>query len=247
MSLFSSWICASCNPEDGDVETAQAKSTFEQDEVSPVRQNEEWAGEKNAGILVEAKAVLKPVPEKSAKEKPKNVVFEVEVTIEKELGLVLVESAKHNLICGVSAGVIQDWNSQQVSPNPTVKPGDRILAVDGQRASLAELKTMLASVRGSLTLTIERPRCLSVTFRKNGKPLGLEMSTVREIGLRITDIGEGIISRYNQSAPPGKGIKINDYIHSLRGRESAKDMDHLREIIMEEESVTLLVLSYSEL
>jgi hypothetical protein len=139
------------------------------------------------------------------------------------LGMSILEHVGQTLlITAVTGGLCADWNSTHRGQDTHVKPGDRIVGVNGVRGDthflLEECKKNQV-----LNMAIQRPPCRelapgihSVTLDKSGgMKLGIDISQHDSRTLLVTEIRDGLMKEWNRENPchavrPGdRIIKVN--------------------------------------
>lgn len=122
------------------------------------------------------------------------------------------------LVSRVKKGPVSAWNERHAdNPEVHVKPGDRIVKVNGKQG---DDEMLIAEVRGSssLTMLVRRAHQFNVTVEKNGKELGMAVvgGNVNLDMLKISALREGVIDRWNKSNPDLE-VRIEDRIVVVNG------------------------------
>lgn len=145
---------------------------------------------------------------------------EFTVTITRSIGEAVGLDIDH--IDGVSAvvvalknGAILNWNDN--NRDKEIKPGDRIIEVNGSRGDVQQL---IAKLKTDLTwrLSVQRPVELNVTIHKANAPsLGLDLKYApNSKSLLITDVANGPMQDWNNEHPD-KVVKSFDRIVEING------------------------------
>lgn len=112
--------------------------------------------------------------------------------------------------------VVQGYN-MTVPSDRKILLDDLVLSVNGHRGS----NTMLESLKSDLILEVEvaRPLLGKVTIKRDGLPLGLELTTLVDSGcLIVADIGNGAVAEHNKLAPVDQQLAPNSSIIGVNGQ-----------------------------
>jgi len=162
-----------------------------------------------------------------------------EVTLEKRdgtrLGMSILErdgaDGRGLLVTAVTGGLVQAWNSNHSAQpgKPVVRPGDRIVEVNGVRDCTSQL---LEECRTSqvLHMTIRRALAQELTpgvhlislDKTGGMKMGVDISQHDGRTLLVTEVREGLVQAWNRDNPihqifPGdRIIRVNEVQNDAR-------------------------------
>jgi len=175
--------------------------------------------------------------------------LEFEVTLAKngdELGIdVLQPDPGTLLVNNIKAGPMMSWN--QMHPDLSVRPGDRIFAVNGLTGSAEDL---IREVRNNemLILGIRRIMWMEIQLKKEpGGKLGIDVAQHAD-HLRILRLRPGPFLDWNNESTFDRQVRVSDKIVEVNGaRGSAQDLLQAINNASETMSVLIQHTSRSEL
>jgi len=146
------------------------------------------------------------------------------------LGMSILEHVGQTLlVTAVTGGLCQEWNTGHAGTDVQVRPGDRIVVVNGCRCNT---RLLLEECKKNqvLHMAILRPPCQelapgvhSVALDKtSGMKLGIDISQHDGRTLLVTEIREGLVKEWNRENPchqirPGDRIlKVNSCQNSSK-------------------------------
>lgn len=140
--------------------------------------------------------------------------FEVDVERgEQALGIdVIHQDPQHLFISRVNVGPLLLWN--RLHPGKAVRPGDRIVTVNGQSGASDVLVEHVRASQ-SLRMGIKRILQFTVTVPKTAK-LGLEVAQ-EEGSLRMLHIGPGPFLDWNSKAGLDQQVRQGDHLVEANG------------------------------
>jgi len=175
--------------------------------------------------------------------KPKPRWRELPVMIQKTMGMGLgldVDFTDNRTlkVLKVKPGLIEVYNSSNITTGQAIEPGDRIVSVNGVSgttdAIIAEVKQA-----SDLQLVVQRGSEFEIVVEKEtpDQPIGLDIDSAQ---VKLFRVKEGPILQFNRSLPPEHEefqVKPNDQILEVNGARGAA------EVIMElKSSKTLEIL-----
>eukprot|EP00933_Yihiella_yeosuensis_P003190 TRINITY_DN10568_c1_g2_i3.p1 TRINITY_DN10568_c1_g2~~TRINITY_DN10568_c1_g2_i3.p1 ORF type:complete len:313 (+),score=65.65 TRINITY_DN10568_c1_g2_i3:42-980(+) len=140
-------------------------------------------------------------------------------------------------------GAVGVWNSA-CPESQVIKPGDRIVEVNGEGGSAEDIARKLGAVsdQTNIELLIQRPRVLTVKIQKCGEPLGLDLKYIdAPFGLMISHIKDGLIRDWNTDHPTSR-INAYDRIVSVNGK--TENPEKLIDMLKRSEDLEVKVMSW---
>lgn len=147
------------------------------------------------------------------------------------LGMSILEHVEQTLlVTDVTRGLVQEWNSlNETEPQLQVRPGDRIIVVNGVRGNTRQLLDMCKNNQ-VLHMSLLRPPAkelapgvwLVVLDKTGGMKLGIDISQHDGRTLLVTEVREGLVQEWNRENPlhqvmPGdRIIKVNSCQNSAQ-------------------------------
>merc|ERR1712137_608716 len=129
-------------------------------------------------------------------------------------------------------GLIGSWNNANLSC--AVKVGDRLLSVNDSEDA-EEMKNAFERV-GPLKMVFQRNTSFTVTLKKDGERLGMELKRSRRTDeLTVTEIGQGRCKEWND-CHADKQVKVRDVILAVNG---FRKVSHMMKQIIEEDEVEI--------
>lgn len=167
-----------------------------------------------------------------------NREWEVRVTKDgDEVGIDVLQHEKDSLrVTNIKAGPILLWNQQ--NPDQALRPGDRIVSVNGERGDSEQL---IGAVRAAqeLCLGMRRILWLRVELWKDEGPLGIDVSS-HSRSLKILKIRPGPFTTWNSKASTDHRVCENDQIVEVNGVTGEAD-DLLQAIRVSGNQINLLL------
>lgn len=253
-----------CCAEGGVNQTAVLmESGNQQDMVEPVTVSEKIDMSKH-GTREEAQKEVKNVqatapkevetpPEKAsdpdthpvAKEVTNGSVFfaSIEKTADTKLGLGLESmpdgpSGTAQIVTSVAPGSLIDvWN--QANPEKAVQVHDRLASVNGDSITPIEKIKDVKDAPVSLEMGFLRPKSITFSLQKMGKPLGLKLHKLSsDDAVYIMNFTEGVFEK----TATLEGVKPGDRIVSVNGRSDSSA--EMMRAVVDSDPVELHILSY---
>mmetsp|Transcript_21140 Transcript_21140/g.35120 ORF Transcript_21140/g.35120 Transcript_21140/m.35120 type:complete len:242 (+) Transcript_21140:1-726(+) len=147
------------------------------------------------------------------------------------LGMSILEHVGQSLlVTDVTNGLVHEWNSNNESdPHIQVRPGDRVVVVNGIRGNTRHLLEMCKKNQ-ALHMTLLRPPAkelapgvhLVVLDKTGGMKLGIDISQHDGRTLLVTEVREGLVKEWNilnplhQIMPGDRVIKVNSCQNSAQ-------------------------------
>mmetsp|Transcript_96862 Transcript_96862/g.172385 ORF Transcript_96862/g.172385 Transcript_96862/m.172385 type:complete len:312 (-) Transcript_96862:152-1087(-) len=148
------------------------------------------------------------------------------------------------VVSSVKAGPVRAYN-ESVDEDEQLQPGDSILEVNGVRDSSQALLDRL-KLDSALTLSVKRPRVLSISITRAYGPLGLQVEHAPNgTTLLVMKVNPGLIKDWNLSHR-GLGIKRRDRVscvNGLRGNPTEL-MARMKQAAVQNEKLELEVCRY---
>mmetsp|Transcript_76961 Transcript_76961/g.124535 ORF Transcript_76961/g.124535 Transcript_76961/m.124535 type:complete len:246 (-) Transcript_76961:422-1159(-) len=155
-------------------------------------------------------------------------------------------SSRHDdrfIVMSVASGGLESWNSK-CAESRKVKVFDRIIAVNGEEGTAAELSEKLKQDLKKVDLTIQRAVMMEITLKKNGLPIGLNLTYVKNMkGLFVKDVHDkGIVKDWNATASPETTIKPCCRIIAVNDQKD--DSYKLLETLKASEELKMVIASW---
>lgn len=146
------------------------------------------------------------------------------------LGMSILEHVGQTLlVTAVTGGLCEDWNFAHKGQDAQVRPGDRIVVVNGIKSN-THLLLEECKKQQELHMALLRPPCQELApgvhslalDKTNGMKLGVDISQHDGRTLLVTEIREGLVREWNRVNPchqvrPGDRIvKVNSCRNSAR-------------------------------
>mmetsp|Transcript_50929 Transcript_50929/g.95280 ORF Transcript_50929/g.95280 Transcript_50929/m.95280 type:complete len:230 (-) Transcript_50929:128-817(-) len=144
------------------------------------------------------------------------------------------------IVVALTQGAIPAWNAAS-SDGQEVRPGDRVVKVNGKDGSPSELAEKLAEAQGLVDLRMQRPGRVQLHC-KAAQKLGIKVSELQDgFGLEVSEVkAEGRISELNKEN--GTLVRHGDRIVEVNGNTS--DSKQLFNSISDPGDKELIILTY---